>query len=69
MDKEWISGSDGTNLKFKRETELPVFYWIIDDTKAVFSIPSFTGFNIEQGFLTSDANLIKALKDTNITYV
>jgi len=54
------------NNCYEVDQELPVFYWIVDDTKAVFSIPSFTDFNREQGFLTSDANLIKALKDTNV---
>lgn len=54
------------NKCYEVDQELPLFYWIVDENQAVFSIPSFTDFNKEQGFLTSDANLIKALKDTNI---
>ncbi|WP_153798489.1 hypothetical protein [Foetidibacter luteolus] len=54
------------NNYFEVDQQLPVYYWIVDDARAVFSIPSFTEYDREQGFLTNDAKLINALKMINV---
>ena len=41
---------------------LPIYFWIADDVQAVFSIPSWTNHDREQGFITSDNKLILALR-------
>jgi len=45
---------------------LPLYYWIIDDKEAIFSIPSFTEYDKEKGFYTSDPKLIDALGKNNV---
>ena len=39
----------------------PIYFWIVDELSAVFSIPNFVGPDREQGFATSDPKLISAL--------
>jgi Predicted nucleotide-binding protein containing TIR-like domain len=39
----------------------PIHIWIADSKRAVFSIPSYTDVTLEQGFASSDANLINCL--------
>lgn len=43
-------------------TAPPIYFWIVDATSAIFSIPSYTDFTREQGFQTSDARLIASLQ-------
>jgi hypothetical protein len=45
------------------EQRLTIYFWIVDGNKAVFSIPSFSADEREQGFFTSDAKLIDALNE------
>ncbi|MCI0565427.1 MAG: hypothetical protein MN733_43735 [Nitrososphaera sp.] len=40
---------------------VPIHIWIADSRRAVFSIPSYTATAPEQGFATSDSNLISCL--------
>lgn len=59
---------------FKKENStatkeyIPVYFWIIDESEAVFSIPSFTERATEHGFHTSDHRLILGLKDLEARY-
>jgi hypothetical protein len=45
---------------------LPIYLWIVDDRCAVFAIPSFADdATTEHGFTTSDARLVRALRDVH----
>ena len=46
------------------EGQIPVYFWMVDDKKAVFSIPYFYEEFIENGFYTKDPILIDALQST-----
>jgi hypothetical protein len=41
---------------------VPLYFWMIDGTEAVFAIPAYTADASEHGFYTSDARLIDALR-------
>lgn len=48
-----------------REIEffMPTYFWLVDGTDAIFSIPSFSGGHSEYGFITTDQKLIDALRE------
>jgi len=50
-------------LAKKREVNayVPLFFWIIDDEKAIFSIPDFPAEGKSTGFATKDPKLLQAL--------
>lgn len=39
---------------------IPIYFWMIDEEKAIFSIPSYTEGISEHGFITNDKPLINA---------
>jgi hypothetical protein len=43
------------------EVDLPVYFWIADDRRAIFSIPNISAQETEHAFITSDHRLIRAL--------
>lgn len=49
----------------KRDTGsyMPVYFWIVDRDRAIFSIPSFHEETTEYGFITSDQQLISAFTE------
>ncbi len=46
---------------FETDDFIPIYFWMIDDSEAIFSIPAFTEDATEHGFFTSDQSFIKAL--------
>jgi hypothetical protein len=42
------------------EAHVPIYFWLIDDRKAIFSIPSLSEKELEHGFATTDSNLIRS---------
>lgn len=43
-------------------------FWIVDGSRAIFSVPNFVEGATELGFFTSDARLIKALESIHTRY-
>lgn len=41
--------------------DLPVYYWVADDRRAIFSIPNISPQETEHAFVTNDQRLIRAL--------
>jgi hypothetical protein len=50
------------------ETLIPIFFWIVDEKKAIFSIPSYKSGHLEYGFFTSDSRIILSLLDMKQRY-
>jgi len=48
---------------------MPVFFWLVDGTRAIFSIPALHEGHTEYGFSTTDKNLIDALCDMGDRYL
>lgn len=44
-------------------TYMPIYFWLVDDTEAVFSIPSLTDKAVEHGFRTISNDFIHAFRD------
>ena len=62
QDKRFIDFF-GNRIEFVEENiSFKLYYWIIDDEKAIFSIPSVDDYDSDQGFFTSEVNLITAIK-------
>jgi hypothetical protein len=47
---------------------MPTYFWLVDGTDAIFSIPSFSGGHTEYGFITTDQKLISALGEMRERY-
>lgn len=47
---------------------IPLYFWLVDSTRAIFSIPALTADAVEYGFSTSDNALIQALLDMRKRY-
>jgi hypothetical protein len=47
---------------------IPLYFWLIDGEKAIFSIPSFSEKASEHGFYTIDPHLITGLQDLEARY-
>jgi hypothetical protein len=47
---------------------IPLYFWLVDDTFAVFAIPSYHDRAIEHGFYTQDPWLIQGLRDIHDRY-
>lgn len=45
------------------DTYMPIYFWLVDSTEAVFSIPSLTAKASEHGFRTISSDFITAFKD------
>ena len=41
---------------------IPLYFWLVDDICAVFSIPSYHGRAVELGFFTQDPRLVQGLR-------
>jgi hypothetical protein len=54
-----------------REIEffMPIYFWLVDGTKAIFSVPAFSGGHTEYGFFTTDQKFIAALADMRERYI
>lgn len=57
-------------LKPTRQISLhmPIYFWIADEQRAIFSIPTLSDDAVEHGFITSDNALIKALLEMHSRY-
>jgi hypothetical protein len=57
-------------LKSVRQIALhmPIYFWIVDGQKAIFSIPTLAPGAYEHGFITSDHALVQALLDMRDRY-
>lgn len=57
-------------LKPTRQISLhmPIYFWIADEQRAIFSIPTLSDDAVEHGFVTSDNALIKALLEMHDRY-
>jgi hypothetical protein len=47
---------------------VPLYFWLIDGVKAIFSIPSFSEKASEHGFYTMDPHLITGFQDLEARY-
>jgi hypothetical protein len=47
---------------------IPLYFWLVDDMYAVFSIPSYHGRATEHGFYTQDPRLVQGLRDIHDRY-
>jgi hypothetical protein len=54
-----------------REIEffMPTYFWLVDGTDAIFSIPALSGGHTEYGFITTDQKLIDALREMRERYI
>jgi len=50
------------------DSYMPLYFWLIDDISAVFSLPSFSEKALEYGFATTDQRLIAALLEMRDRY-
>lgn len=66
-DREVLSRCDRADIALVR-SEIPVFFWIADQSHAVFSIPSFKGRASEDGFHTYDSRLVNAFLEIEARY-
>ena len=57
MLTEFLSKAAISQIK----AHVPIYFWLIDNRKAIFSIASLSEKEIEHGFVTTDSSLIKAL--------
>jgi len=61
---EWFKIAEITEI----DNYVPVYYWIVDGTQAVFAIGSIASRSTIQGFLTSDLGLITSLQRIKDSY-
>jgi hypothetical protein len=50
------------------DTYIPLYFWLIDESSAVFAIPSFSEKSTEHGFYTLDPHLISGFLDIEARY-
>ena len=48
---------------------MPTYFWLVDGTDAVFSIPSFSAGHSEYGFITTDQKLIDAFREMRLRFL
>jgi hypothetical protein len=55
----------------KREinSNLPLYFWLVDEQRAIFAIPSYSDQATEYGFITYDPKLISAFKEMTELYL
>jgi hypothetical protein len=51
------------------EAFMPTYFWLVDGTDAIFSIPSFYEEHSEYGFITTDQKLIDALREMRLRFM
>jgi len=50
------------------DTHLPLFFWLVDEREAIFSIPTLSEDIVEYGFTTTDPKLISAFLEMKRRY-
>lgn len=66
-EKIVTSNFRGSSRTYVKEL-LPLYFWMIDETEAIISIPSFAEGISEYGFSTNDSSLIEALLKMKTRY-
>lgn len=61
IDADLIKRVFGSSRTTEIDGYFPLHFWIVDDSMAIFSIPTLAGPILEYGFKTSDRTLIEAL--------
>lgn len=57
------------NNEIQTSQHMPIYFWVADCRRAVFSIATPTEKGVEHAFLTSDHSLIKAVLELRVRYV
>ena len=57
------------NKYYQTPQAVPIYFWVADCRRAVFSIATPTETGVEHGFVTSDRSLIRALLDLRKRYL
>jgi hypothetical protein len=45
---------------FETRAHVPIYFWLIDESEAIFAIPCLSEKELEHGFSTTDSNLIRS---------
>jgi hypothetical protein len=61
-DANTLDGEFGKANRWTTTLVMPLYFWIVDDRKAVFALAPFMEDALEVGFRTSDGELIRALR-------
>jgi hypothetical protein len=64
METEFLSKAH----RFPIERHVPIYFWLVDGNRAIFSIASLSAKAIEHGFTTFDQKLISAFEDMRRRY-
>jgi hypothetical protein len=67
-DRQMLDGAFGTATLHEIEGDIPMYFWLVDQNEAIFTIPSFINRQSEYGFFTSDPKLISALVEMGEHY-
>lgn len=66
--KKALKDSFNPDTTIEISTPLAIHFWIVDENKAIFSVPKFSEGVDELGFFTSDIRLIQALQAIHNRY-
>lgn len=68
-EEDQLTLSDLSKAKVNQiTTHIPIYFWLIDNKKAIFTISSLSEKEIEHGFVTIDQRLISALSTMKRRY-
>ncbi|MGB7926221.1 MAG: hypothetical protein WCF57_23475 [Pyrinomonadaceae bacterium] len=68
-NKQMIQGAFSRTKPLEIKSFMPAYFWLIDGTDAIFSVPSLREGHTEYGFSTTDHQLIDALRDMKDRYL
>jgi hypothetical protein len=67
-DLQMLENSLATAQRREIDAHIPVYYWLADDSAAIFAILSLSEKAVEHGFTTTDQQLITALNEMREHY-